>query len=174
MEGMLSLKSTSPSCSSRDPSLPSVPDGQEALYVQPSPVANGTEAPPPPPPPPPLPPAPPPPAFFGSCDIQRRSMKKLNWDTLPNHHVLGKLNVWTSKRTQRDLVLDIQTMEELFSHDDKSASLRASKVFSSSKSDGMNLCGQESQVTNRYVQIRNRLSMQALLSFSFFMSLQII
>ncbi|XP_023198148.1 FH2 domain-containing protein 1-like [Xiphophorus maculatus] len=145
MEGMLSLKSTSPSCSSRDPSPPSVPDGQEALYVQPSPVANGTEAPPPPPPPPP--PAPPPPAFFGSCDIQRRSMKKLNWDTLPNHHVLGKLNVWTSKRTQRDLVLDIQTMEELFSHDDKSASLRASNVFSLSKSDGMNLCGQESQVT---------------------------
>uniref|UniRef100_A0A3B5LUQ3 FH2 domain containing 3 n=1 Tax=Xiphophorus couchianus TaxID=32473 RepID=A0A3B5LUQ3_9TELE len=102
-----------------------------------------------------------------------RSMKKLNWDTLPNHHVLGKLNVWTSKRTQRDLVLDIQTMEELFSHDDKSASLRASKVFSLSKSDGMNLCGQESQVTNRYVQIRNRLSMQALLSFSFFMSLPV-
>ncbi|MEQ2179174.1 hypothetical protein GOODEAATRI_021890, partial [Goodea atripinnis] len=71
----------------------------------------------------------------------------LNWDTIPNHHVLGKLNVWTSKRTQRDLVLDIRTMEELFSHVDKRASLRSSRVLGLSKSDGMNLCAQESQVT---------------------------
>uniref|UniRef100_A0A3Q2FQ13 FH2 domain containing 3 n=1 Tax=Cyprinodon variegatus TaxID=28743 RepID=A0A3Q2FQ13_CYPVA len=82
--------------------------------------------------------------------IQRCSMKKLNWDTIPNHHVLGKLNVWTSQRTQRDLVLDIRTMEELFSSD-KSASLRSSRVLGLSKSEGMNLCGLESQVTNTSV-----------------------
>ncbi|MED6233261.1 hypothetical protein ATANTOWER_009233 [Ataeniobius toweri] len=131
-------------CSPGDPSSPSARDAQEDLDLQPSPVAPCTDVtvvPPPPPPPPP------PSMSFVSCDIQRRSMKKLNWDTIPNHHVLGKLNVWTSKRTQRDLVLDIRTMEELFSHVDKRASLRSSRVLGLSKSDGMNLCAQESQVT---------------------------
>ncbi|KAM4727339.1 FH2 domain containing 3 isoform 1-T4 [Anableps anableps] len=142
MEGMLILKSATPSRLPSDPSSPSARDAQEESYFKPSPVATDV---PPPPPPPPLPP--PPPTSSGSRDIQRRSMKKLNWDTLPNHHVLGKLNVWTSKRTQRDLVLDIRTMEELFSHVDKRASLRASRVLGLSKSDGMNLCGQESQIT---------------------------
>uniref|UniRef100_A0A3Q2UBH0 FH2 domain containing 3 n=1 Tax=Fundulus heteroclitus TaxID=8078 RepID=A0A3Q2UBH0_FUNHE len=86
-------------------------------------------------------------ASFGFRDIQRRSMKKLNWDTIPNHHVLGKQNVWTSKRTQRDLVLDIRAMEELFSHVDKRASLRTSRILGLSKSEGMSLCAQDSQVT---------------------------
>uniref|UniRef100_A0A3B3DIS0 FH2 domain containing 3 n=1 Tax=Oryzias melastigma TaxID=30732 RepID=A0A3B3DIS0_ORYME len=59
--------------------------------------------------------------------LLKRSMKKLNWDTIPSQHVVGKLNVWTSKRPQRDLVLDIRTMEELFCHTDKQASLRSSR-----------------------------------------------
>uniref|UniRef100_A0A7N6AS63 FH2 domain-containing protein n=1 Tax=Anabas testudineus TaxID=64144 RepID=A0A7N6AS63_ANATE len=76
----------------------------------------------------------------------RRSMKKLNWDTIPSQHVLGKLNVWTSKRPQRDLVLDIRSMEELFSHVDKQASLHNSRVVGLKKSDGVNLFQQEPQV----------------------------
>uniref|UniRef100_A0A8C5N7V8 FH2 domain-containing protein 1-like n=1 Tax=Gouania willdenowi TaxID=441366 RepID=A0A8C5N7V8_GOUWI len=51
----------------------------------------------------------------------------LNWDTIPSHSVLGKLNVWT--RPQRDLVLDIQSMEELFSHVDKQTLLQHSKTL---------------------------------------------
>uniref|UniRef100_A0A3P9KS35 FH2 domain containing 3 n=1 Tax=Oryzias latipes TaxID=8090 RepID=A0A3P9KS35_ORYLA len=62
--------------------------------------------------------------------VQKRSMKKLNWDTIPSQFVVGKLNVWTSKRPQRDLVLDIQTMEELFCHTDKEASLCSSRFRS--------------------------------------------
>nr|XP_057943662.1 FH2 domain containing 3 [Doryrhamphus excisus] len=103
-----------------------------------------------PPPPPPLPPPPcllPPPAF-SSCSMQRRSMKKLNWDTIPSQRVLGKLNVWTSKLPQRDLVLDTRSMEELFSHVDKRSSraLR-SKVMGIKKNEGMEVCPQEPQVT---------------------------
>uniref|UniRef100_A0A8C9ZZX3 FH2 domain containing 3 n=1 Tax=Sander lucioperca TaxID=283035 RepID=A0A8C9ZZX3_SANLU len=98
---------------------------------------------PPPPPPPPPPPLPPP---FDSRTVQRRSMKKLNWDTIPSQRVLGKLNVWTSKRPQRDLVLDIRSMEELFSHGDKQASLRNSRVMGLT-CDGMDLYSQEPQVT---------------------------
>uniref|UniRef100_A0A4W6FUA2 FH2 domain containing 3 n=1 Tax=Lates calcarifer TaxID=8187 RepID=A0A4W6FUA2_LATCA len=63
------------------------------------------------------------------CECGERSMKKLNWDTIPSQRVLGKLNVWTSKRPQRDLVLDIRSMEELFSHVDKRPSLRSSRVM---------------------------------------------
>uniref|UniRef100_A0A3B5BBZ9 FH2 domain-containing protein 1-like n=1 Tax=Stegastes partitus TaxID=144197 RepID=A0A3B5BBZ9_9TELE len=79
-------------------------------------------------------------------NVQRRSMKKLNWDTIPSQRVLGKLNVWTSSRPQRDLVLDIRSMEELFSHVDKRASLRNSKV-APKKCDGMDNFPQEPQVT---------------------------
>ncbi|KAK7925949.1 hypothetical protein WMY93_008259 [Mugilogobius chulae] len=85
---------------------------------------------PPPPAPPPLPPPPPPPpppvslsTPFGSRSI-RKSMKKLNWDTIPSQHVLGKKNVWTSKKTERELRLDIESMEELFSQVDKRTSIR--------------------------------------------------
>ncbi|XP_023258332.1 FH2 domain-containing protein 1-like [Seriola lalandi dorsalis] len=74
-------------------------------------------------------------------------MKKLNWDTIPSQRVLGKLNVWTSKRPQRDLVLDIRSMEELFSHVDKRASIRNSRVMGLNKFDGMDLLPQEPQVT---------------------------
>ncbi|KAG8007984.1 FH2 domain-containing protein 1 [Nibea albiflora] len=108
-----------------------------------------THAPPPLPPPPPPPPPPPllPPAPFGSRNSsQRRSMKKLNWDTIPSQRVLGKLNVWTSKRPQKDIVLDIQSMEELFSHIDKRASLRHSRVMGLNY-DGMEPIPQEPQVT---------------------------
>lgn len=76
-------------------------------------------------------------------------MKKLNWDAIPSQHVLGKLNVWTSKRTQRDLVLDIRSMEELFSHVDKRASLGSSRVVGLKKSDGVNLFPQEPQVNSK-------------------------
>uniref|UniRef100_A0AAV2J734 FH2 domain-containing protein n=1 Tax=Knipowitschia caucasica TaxID=637954 RepID=A0AAV2J734_KNICA len=86
--------------------------------------------PPPPPPPPPLPPPPPPPppSFtapqpFGSLNL-RKSMKKLNWDTIPSQRVLGKKNVWTSNKSERELRLDIESMEELFSQVDMRASCR--------------------------------------------------
>lgn len=71
-------------------------------------------------------------------------MKKLNWDTIPSQRVLGKLNVWTSSRPQRDLVLDIQSMEELFSHVDKRASLCTSTNLK--KCDGTGHLPQEPQV----------------------------
>lgn len=71
-------------------------------------------------------------------------MKKLNWETIPSQRVLGKLNVWTCKRQQRDLVLDIRSMEELFSHVDKRASLRNSRVMGL-KCDGTEI-PQEPQV----------------------------
>lgn len=73
-------------------------------------------------------------------------MKKLNWDTIPSQSVLGKVNVWTSKRPQRDLVLDIPSMEELFSHVDKRASLRNSRVVGLKNGDGVDLFLQEPQV----------------------------
>lgn len=115
-----------------------------------------TEPPPPPPPPPPAPAPPPPPPLppppglltpcpFGSRDGLRRSMKKLNWDTIPSQRVLGKVNVWTSERPQRDLVLDIQTMEELFSHVDKQATLRTSRRKGAKTLDGVDLFPQEDQ-----------------------------
>lgn len=75
-------------------------------------------------------------------------MKKLNWDTIPSQRVLGKRNVWTSMRTQRDLVLDIRSMEELFSHVDKRASLRNSRVLGLNKYDGLDLFPQEPQVNH--------------------------
>ncbi|XP_077361063.1 FH2 domain-containing protein 1-like [Festucalex cinctus] len=79
---------------------------------------------PPPPPPPPPPPSllPPPPS------LQRRSMKKLNWDTIPSQRVLGKVNVWTSELPPRDLVLDTHSMDELFGHVGQRARARASLV----------------------------------------------
>ncbi|XP_033496666.2 FH2 domain containing 3 [Epinephelus lanceolatus] len=139
MEGVLILKSASPpSCSSHSPP-PLPPDAQEGPDLP----SSFTVPPPPPPPPPPLPlpPPPPPPLLppppFGSRNVQRRSMKKLNWDTIPSQRVLGKLNVWTSKRPQRDLVLDIRSMEELFSHVDKRASLHSSRVVGLKTSDGV-------------------------------------
>ncbi|XP_020778720.1 FH2 domain containing 3 [Boleophthalmus pectinirostris] len=51
-------------------------------------------------------------------------MKKLNWDTIPSQRVLGKKNVWTSRKTERDLRLDIESIEELFSQVDKRTSIR--------------------------------------------------
>ncbi|KAF0038657.1 hypothetical protein F2P81_009141 [Scophthalmus maximus] len=75
-------------------------------------------------------------------------MKKLNWDPIPNQRVLGKVNVWTSTLPQRDLVLDIRSMEELFSHVDKRASLRNSRVIGLKKGcDGVDLFPPEPQVT---------------------------
>lgn len=150
MEGVLILKSAShPTCSSQDSS--STLDAQEDSDLQassPVPYPKCVTA--APPPPPPLPPPPPPllpPCPFGSRNVQRRSMKKLNWDTIPSQHVLGKLNVWTSKRPQRDLVLDIRSMEELFSHVDKRTSLSNSRVVGLKKCDSLNLFP-ESQVNS--------------------------
>ncbi|XP_077596085.1 FH2 domain-containing protein 1-like [Stigmatopora nigra] len=68
-----------------------------------------------PPPPPPLPPPLSRPLLHSPPPCQRRSMKKLNWDPIPSQHVLGKINVWTSELPPRELVLDIHSMEELFS-----------------------------------------------------------
>lgn len=73
-------------------------------------------------------------------------MKKLNWDTLPSQRVLGKLNVWTSQRPQRDLVLDTRSMEELFSHVDRRSSLRSSRVQGGKNCVGMDVFPPEPQV----------------------------
>lgn len=157
MEGLLIFKSASLSCSPQKSSSPLPLGAREESHLQASPLAPAIDVaavPPPPPPPPPLPPPPPPmppqlpPTPFGTCDVQRRSMKKLNWDTIPSHSVVGKLNVWTSQRPQRQLVLDIQAMEELFSHTDKRASIRSSRLMGMRKTDGMELSSQEAQVTN--------------------------
>ncbi|XP_041656579.1 FH2 domain containing 3 [Cheilinus undulatus] len=159
MEEVLILKTASDSsCSSQASSSRSSPDAQENLHSQssspePSTMCVTTVPPPPPPPPPPLPPPPPPPppllapSSFGSRGVQRRSMKKLNWDTIPSQRVLGKRNVWTTKGAQRELVLDIRSMEELFSHVDKRASIRNSRVMGLKNSDGLDLFPQEPQVT---------------------------
>lgn len=78
-------------------------------------------------------------------------MKKLNWDPIPNQRVLGKVNVWTSTLPQRDLVLDIRSMEELFSHVDKRASLRNSRVIGLKKGcDGVDLFPPEPQVNGLF------------------------
>uniref|UniRef100_UPI003AAE7582 FH2 domain-containing protein 1-like n=1 Tax=Centroberyx gerrardi TaxID=166262 RepID=UPI003AAE7582 len=103
-------------------------------------------APPPPPPPPPAPPPPPPPPF-ASRDVQRRSMKKVNWDAIPSQCVLGKWNVWTAQRQQKDLVLDIRSMEELFSHVDTRASQRKSWAAGSKRFEGTAPFPQEPQVS---------------------------
>ena len=42
-------------------------------------------------------------------------MKQLNWDAIPRQSVMGKMNVWTSERSKKNLVLDTRSMEELFS-----------------------------------------------------------
>ncbi|XP_068186545.1 FH2 domain containing 3 [Antennarius striatus] len=117
--------------------------------LPPPPPPPPPHVPPPPPPPPPHPPLPPllPSRAFGSCKVQRRSMKKLNWDTIPSQRVLGRLNIWTSTRPQRDLVLDIRSMEELFSHIDRRASLRNPRVTGLKKCDGVDLFANELQIT---------------------------
>ncbi|XP_004076348.1 FH2 domain-containing protein 1 [Oryzias latipes] len=138
MEEVLILKPTpSSSSSQREVASPLPLDAQKDPDPQASsaaPAIDDVVAAPPLPPPPPPPPLPPPPHLsltsFGPGDVQKRSMKKLNWDTIPSQFVVGKLNVWTSKRPQRDLVLDIQTMEELFCHTDKEASLCSSRFRS--------------------------------------------
>lgn len=138
MEEVLILKpKPSSSSSQREVASPLPLDAQKDPDPQASsavPAIDDVVAAPPLPPPPPPPPLPPPPHLsltsFGPGDVQKRSMKKLNWDTIPSQFVVGKLNVWTSQRPQRDLVLDIQTMEELFCHTDKEASLCSSRFRS--------------------------------------------
>uniref|UniRef100_A0A8D3B8E7 FH2 domain containing 3 n=1 Tax=Scophthalmus maximus TaxID=52904 RepID=A0A8D3B8E7_SCOMX len=102
--------------------------------------------------------------FMICCHV--RSMKKLNWDPIPNQRVLGKVNVWTSTLPQRDLVLDIRSMEELFSHVDKRASLRNSRVIGLKKGcDGVDLFPPEPQV-NGLFSPESYLKVKQLLSFS--------
>ncbi|XP_064208738.1 FH2 domain containing 3 [Anguilla rostrata] len=45
-------------------------------------------------------------------------MRNFNWDAIPRQSVLGKRNVWTARRgaEPEDFPLDIERMEELFSH----------------------------------------------------------
>lgn len=141
MEGLLLSASATDFC-------PTNTQGDSHLQSSFSPITCEKAAPPEPPPPPP--PPPPPglltPCPFGSRNGLRRSMKKLNWDTIPSQRVLGKVNVWTSKRPQRDLVLDVQTMEELFSHVDKQATLRTSRRKAVMTLDGVDVFPQEHQV----------------------------
>lgn len=162
MEGLLVFKlASSQEVSPRDSSSPLPLDARKDPHLQASPlapVADVTAVPlPPPPPPPPLPPPlPTPPQLpatpFGACDAQRRSMKKLNWDTIPSHYVVGKLNVWTSQRPQRDLVLDVRAIEELFGHTDKRASMHSSRVVGVRKRDSVDLSAQEPQVTMSHIK----------------------
>lgn len=43
-------------------------------------------------------------------------MRNFNWETLPKHSVIGKHNIWTAEKTDGEYELDIDHMEELFSH----------------------------------------------------------
>lgn len=70
-------------------------------------------------------------------------MKKLNWDTIPRQHILGKKNVWTSKKTERELRLDIESMEELFSQVEKRSSIRRTPGLKNNEVD----VAKEPQVT---------------------------
>ncbi|XP_061902109.1 FH2 domain-containing protein 1-like isoform X3 [Entelurus aequoreus] len=104
----------------------------------------------PPPPPPPLPPPPrllAPPGSLPSCHAARHSMKKLKWDTIPSQRVLGKSNVWTSRLPQRDLVLDISSMDKLFSRVDKWTLLQRSRLAGIKEHGGVEVGPQEPQVT---------------------------
>ncbi|XP_035391656.1 FH2 domain containing 3 [Electrophorus electricus] len=110
--------------------------GPPQLLVQPSspgfpndaaPVRPTPPPPPPPPPPAPAPPPPPPPPPPGSRGdplsrggTHRRSrMRNFNWDTIPQHSVVGKRNVWTARRSLEDFPLDTERIEELFSHSEQ-------------------------------------------------------
>ncbi|KAL6473198.1 hypothetical protein MHYP_G00193860 [Metynnis hypsauchen] len=46
-------------------------------------------------------------------------MRNFNWDTIPQHSVVGKRNVWTSQRKLEDFPLDTARIEELFSHSEQ-------------------------------------------------------
>lgn len=46
-------------------------------------------------------------------------MRNFNWDTIPRHNVVGKRNVWTSRKTLEDIPLDTKRIEELFSHHER-------------------------------------------------------
>lgn len=46
-------------------------------------------------------------------------MRNFNWDTIPTHSVVGKLNVWTSHTKLEDIPLDTKRIEELFSHSER-------------------------------------------------------
>ncbi|KAM8897963.1 LOW QUALITY PROTEIN: FH2 domain containing 3 [Spinachia spinachia] len=157
--GLILTSAPPPNCSSQNSSAPPSPgarDDPDRQSSSPSPLPMCAIAvPPPPPPPPPLPPPP----SLGSHDVRRRSMKKLNWDTIPSQRVLGKLNVWTSKRRQRDLVLDIPSMEELFSHVDKRASLPSSRGMGPKAYEGMQLFPQEPPLKSKVTILDSKKSM---------------
>ncbi|XP_028429587.1 FH2 domain-containing protein 1 [Perca flavescens] len=43
-------------------------------------------------------------------------MRNFNWETLPQHSVIGKHNIWTADKTDGEYELDTDHMEELFSN----------------------------------------------------------
>ncbi|XP_056141338.1 FH2 domain containing 3 [Lampris incognitus] len=148
MEGALVLTPACPPTYSRDSSSPP-PNAPEISDHQSSPSEPAPQfipPPPPPPPPPPLLPPPPPPAF-APHNVQRRSMKKVNWDAIPSQRVLGKVNVWTSQRPQKNLTLNVQRIEELFSHEDTWAPKCGTRVKHRRRFTGLAPFPSESQVS---------------------------
>uniref|UniRef100_A0A4W4FY77 FH2 domain-containing protein n=1 Tax=Electrophorus electricus TaxID=8005 RepID=A0A4W4FY77_ELEEL len=57
--------------------------------------------------------------YHHACTHRRSRMRNFNWDTIPQHSVVGKRNVWTARRSLEDFPLDTERIEELFSHSEQ-------------------------------------------------------
>ncbi|XP_066507233.1 FH2 domain containing 3 [Hoplias malabaricus] len=130
MDGLAVKASLQLSTHPLDPSPQFTKDASSIRLSPPPPTLHAPAPPPPapaplPPPPPPLPPPPPPPPPTSgsnpfSRSVRRRSkIRNFNWDTIPQHSVIGKRNVWTSQRRLEDFPLDTERIEELFSHNEQ-------------------------------------------------------
>ncbi|KAF1380959.1 hypothetical protein PFLUV_G00169470 [Perca fluviatilis] len=85
-------------------------------------------SPPPPPPPPPAPPPPPPPLLPGLGNpvgglTRKKSVRSFFWKTIPEDKVKGRANLWTQGRVQQHQI-DVQTIEELFSMNDRQSNTK--------------------------------------------------
>ncbi|XP_056156781.1 FH2 domain-containing protein 1-like [Lampris incognitus] len=91
-----------------------------AALVSPPPHSGSPAQPPPPPPPPPLLPPPPPPPLGnpGGGQRRKRRVRSFFWKTIPEDQVRGRSNLWTQGGVQQQYQIDVQTIEELFGHND--------------------------------------------------------
>ncbi|XP_029931800.1 FH2 domain-containing protein 1-like [Myripristis murdjan] len=95
-----------------------VAEGNRATPATPGPP------PPPPPPAPPPPPPPPPPLAPGLGDpggglMRKKRVRSFFWKTIPEDQVRGRANLWTQGQVQQQrFQIDVQTIEELFGHND--------------------------------------------------------
>ncbi|XP_078077602.1 uncharacterized protein LOC144499485 [Mustelus asterias] len=85
-------------------------------------------------------PAPPPqPGGIQRQGVTRRStLRKFNWDALPQHRVVGKQNIWTVDKCPEHFDIDTKRMEELFGrkNDQKRLSVRGSFRANSPQRNG--------------------------------------